>query len=90
MSAYIVASLAAFTDFRAKSIWIALQAGFDGPLPLFFIPKIVRAIIAVAHVTELSVRETVAISARKYTHGLPISLNKTFSKCLLISDAIER
>lgn len=65
VSSCIVTGFTAFPDFRSKGVRVTFQAGFNRALSLLFIPKIIRAIVAIAHVTKFAVRKTIAITERK-------------------------
>lgn len=65
MSPYVVAGLTTLPDFRTKGVRIALQTGFNRALPLLLVSKIVRAVVAIAHVTEFAVREAIAVTVQR-------------------------
>lgn len=65
VSPYIITSLTTFSNFRTEGIRIAFKTGFNRALSLLLVPKIVRAIVAVAHMTKLAIRKTIAITKTK-------------------------
>lgn len=65
MSSYIITSLTTFSYFRTEGVRIAFKTGFNRALSLLLVPKIVRAIVAVAHVTKFAIRKTIAIATTK-------------------------
>lgn len=62
----VVAGVTAFADFRPKRVGISFQTRFYRSLSFLLVAQVVGTVVAVAHVTELAVREAVTVSESKH------------------------
>lgn len=75
----VFSHITTFSNLRTKCVGISFQTRFNSTLSFFLVSEVIRTVVAVTHVTKLSIRKAIAVSACIHFKKLGIRINYNFS-----------